>query len=108
MRTEDVRALPESARKRFYERFLMQLTIVGRIIWADEQTTSQQKVEAFKWLNEINHRVLGRLLEPSPQSLEGLPTTIEFNCRQSQLLTPGVEGAWDRALRFAIDESKKT
>lgn len=36
---------------------LFYFTIAGRGIWLDEQPTDAEKVEAFKWLNELLHRI---------------------------------------------------
>ena len=41
----------------FLESLLFSFTISGRGIWTDEQQSDKEKVEAFKWLNELNHRI---------------------------------------------------
>lgn len=41
----------------FIEILLFQFTISGRGIWSDEKSTDKDKSEAFKWLNELYHRI---------------------------------------------------
>ncbi len=41
----------------FIEMLLFQFTISGRAIWSDEESTNRDKAEAFKWLNELYHRI---------------------------------------------------
>lgn len=42
---------------KFLDDLLFYFTIAGRGIWSDEQPTEGEKVEAFKWLNELLHRI---------------------------------------------------
>ena len=42
---------------KFLDDLLFNFTIAGRGIWSDEQPTDAEKVEAFKWLNELLHRI---------------------------------------------------
>lgn len=42
---------------KFIDDLLFYFTIAGRGIWSDEQSTDTEKVEAFKWLNELMHRI---------------------------------------------------
>ena len=41
----------------FIDILLFQFTISGRAIWSDEKSTDKDKAEAFKWLNELYHRI---------------------------------------------------
>jgi RNase H-fold protein (predicted Holliday junction resolvase) len=41
----------------FCDRISQQITIAIRVIWADERISSEEKVEAIKWINEFHHRV---------------------------------------------------
>ncbi len=41
----------------FLEELLCYLTDIGREIWADDKSTDNEKVKAFKWLNELTHRI---------------------------------------------------
>jgi hypothetical protein len=45
-------------RLRFYEVLASRLTVVNRVIWADEKSSSETKVEKLKNVNEIMHRVV--------------------------------------------------
>jgi hypothetical protein len=75
---------------KFLEDLLFYLTIAGRGIWSDEQPTDAEKVEAFKWLNELLHRIWNIRLEL--QNGEGadcvttLYENIKFYGDQSTLL----------------------
>jgi hypothetical protein len=42
---------------KFFEALLFYTTISGRAIWSDDKTTDTEKVKAFKWLNELVHRI---------------------------------------------------
>lgn len=42
---------------KFLDYLLFNFTIAGRGIWSDEHPTDAEKVEAFKWLNELLHRI---------------------------------------------------
>jgi len=41
----------------FLELLLFSFTVSARGIWSNEELLDQDKVEAFKWLNELNHRI---------------------------------------------------
>jgi hypothetical protein len=41
----------------FFEALLFYFTISSRRIGADDKTTDTEKVAAFKWLNEVTHRI---------------------------------------------------
>ncbi len=41
----------------FLELLIFQFTVSAREIWSDEHPPDRDKVEAFKWLNEQNHRI---------------------------------------------------
>jgi hypothetical protein len=56
-----VAALDEAHRRRFYETLAMNLTVSARAIWSDEDLSDAEKVDQLKWLNEIQHRVIGQL-----------------------------------------------
>ena len=42
---------------KFLDDLLFYFTIAGRGIWSDDKPTDAEKVEAFKWLNELLHRI---------------------------------------------------
>lgn len=45
----------------FYEMLAHNLTVSTRSIWSDDRLTDAMKVEQLKWMNEIQHRVIGML-----------------------------------------------
>ncbi len=51
--------ITEENRNLFCIRFLYEMTPVGRGVWSNDSTSDSQKSEALKWINEINHRILG-------------------------------------------------
>jgi hypothetical protein len=49
-----------SFQKEFIENFLKQSTIMNRCFWDNNEhnlTTNKETIEAFKWSNELNHRL---------------------------------------------------
>jgi len=46
----------------FYTSFANRLTIANRVVWSNKEINLADQVEQLKWLNEIMHRVLNRLL----------------------------------------------
>lgn len=59
-------AFDDGRRRWFYETLAQNLTVCVRAIWADERLLDAQKVEQMKWLNEIQHRVIGKLRAAEP------------------------------------------
>jgi hypothetical protein len=59
-----VASFDDGRRRRFYETLAHHLTVCARAIWSDEQLSDAEKVEQMKWLNEIQHRVTGKLRSP--------------------------------------------
>ncbi|MFT3680646.1 MAG: hypothetical protein QM791_10265 [Ferruginibacter sp.] len=53
---EQLNILSTSDKIKFFEALLFCFTITGRAIWSDDKATDTEKVEAFKWLNELCHR----------------------------------------------------
>jgi hypothetical protein len=45
----------------FYEKLALNITISVRAIWSDEGYTDTEKIEAMKWLNEIQHRIVSKI-----------------------------------------------
>jgi len=77
--------------------FLHELTIVGRIVWADEELNPLDKVCGLKWINEINHRVINVMLSQR-EDLEPLKAQIKSHADQSEAIRFDVGQAWKRAL----------
>lgn len=75
---------------KFIEELLFYYTIAGRGIWSDEQPSDAEKVEAFKWLNELLHRIWN--IRSKLQNGEGdefvtrLYDNMKFYGEQSSLL----------------------
>jgi hypothetical protein len=63
---EAVAAFDENRRRWFYETLAHNLTVCVRAIWSDEKLSDAGKVEQMKWLNEIQHRVTGKLRAAKP------------------------------------------
>jgi len=69
---------------------LYYFTITGRGIWSDDQWSDTEKVEAFKWLNELTHRtwnIKRRVHENENDSITDLYDHLKFYAKQSDLLS---------------------
>ena len=93
---------PES-RNEFLLALLFELTIVGRMIWAEDELTDPRKQEALKWLNEINHRILNVHNNPDI-SLAALQKTIQHHVTQGAIPDGWVTFAWNRAVFKVQDD----
>lgn len=86
----DLFALPLQDKTSFLELFLFSFTISARGIWSDGQSTDAEKVEAFKWLNELNHRIWNIRSELKKgldnDSINRLYENLKFYGEQSALL----------------------
>ena len=88
---------------KFLDDLLFYFTIAGRGIWSGEQPTDAEKVEAFKWLNELLHRIWN--IRAGLQNGEGvdfvtrLYDNMRFYGEQSTLLrshlVPTILGAFN-------------
>ena len=90
------------ARRRVYEKLWLELTIVGRMVWASE-FDELDKLEGLKWLNEIQHRVWGAHADPGRISPTDLYATIQHHAAQTSALSAVVEAACARSLRGLPD-----
>jgi hypothetical protein len=83
-------ALLQADRIKFLEDLLFYFTIGGRGIWSDEQSTDAEKVEAFKWLNELIHRIWNIRFELQQNNendfVKRLYENMKFYGEQSSLL----------------------
>lgn len=65
-------------------------TVSVRAIWSDEQPSGKDKLEAFKWLNELNHRIWNIRFDIKNgienDSIERLYENMKFYGEQSALL----------------------
>jgi hypothetical protein len=75
---------------KFLEALLFYFTITSRGIWSDDKPTDADKVEAFKWLNELSHRIWNLLFElqrdEDSDSITRLFENMKFYGKQSGLL----------------------
>jgi len=63
---EAIAAFDDNRRRCFYETLAHNLTVCARTIWSDEQLSDAEKVDQMKWLNEIQHRVTGKVGASEP------------------------------------------
>jgi hypothetical protein len=74
----------------FLQLLLFHFTIMGRGIWSDEKSTDSNKMEAFKWLNELAHRIWNIIFElrqcQDNDSISRLYENMKFYSDQSSLL----------------------
>ena len=74
----------------FLEVLLFQFTITGRGIWSDDQPSDLEKVEAFKWLNELSHRIWNMRSDlqrgEKDDSIVRLYGNMKYYAEQSNLL----------------------
>lgn len=54
---DELGTLTQLDKTKFLDDLLFYFTIAGRGICSDEQPTDTEKVNAFKWLNELLHRI---------------------------------------------------
>ncbi|RPD43411.1 hypothetical protein [Paracnuella aquatica] len=87
---EELSTLANPDKVRFLEELLFYFTISSRGIWSDEKVSEFEKVEAFKWLNELCHRIWNIKFElqreESNDSITRLYENMKFYREQSELL----------------------
>ncbi len=75
---------------KFHEILLFTFTIAGRGIWSDDSQTDNEKVNAYKWLNELLHRIWNIHFDlqdaQADHSIDRLAGNIKFYGEQSDLL----------------------
>lgn len=54
---DELHTLSRLDKIKFLEELLYYFTIAGRGIWSDDQLSEFEMIEAFKWLNELTHRI---------------------------------------------------
>jgi hypothetical protein len=74
----------------YIESLLFNFTITGRGIWSDEHYNDTEKVNAFKWLNELSHRVFNMLYRlrqgNDADIINSLYNNLKYHSEQSDLL----------------------
>lgn len=87
---DELRTLSRSDKIQFLEYLLFYFTIAGRGIWSDDQLSDSEKIEAFKWLNELTHRVWNIQFdlqrEEDDDSIVRLYENMKFYSEQSKTL----------------------
>lgn len=82
--------LPTHRKIKFLETLMFYFTISARGIWSDDKSSDAEKIEAFKWLNELSHRIWNLLFEiqrgEDSDSIVRLYENIKFYGKQSGLL----------------------
>lgn len=96
-------ALNAAHTKAFCIRLWLELTIVGRGIWADGAGDAASQLNQFKWLNEIQHRVWGAHADSRDGALAHLLERIASHCAQA----PGLEREVGAALHRALDHASR-
>ena len=87
------------ARRRVYEQLWFELTIVGRDIWSRQDLQASEKLDGFKWRNEIQHRVWGAHANAAGYLPTDLYSTILHHAAQASALKDTVALACVRLLR---------
>ena len=87
---DELYALTIHKKMKFLEALLFYFTITSRGIWSDDKPSDAEKVEAFKWLNELSHRIWNLLFElqrgEDSDSITRLHENMKFYGEQSGLL----------------------
>ncbi len=87
----ELSALAISDKIVFMEMLLFNFTITGRAIWSEGQQSDSIKVEAFKWLNELSHRIWNILFDlrrgENNDSITRLYDHMKLYAEQSHLLS---------------------
>ena len=75
---------------KFLEELLFYFTLAGRGIWSDDKPSDPEKIEAFRWLNELSHRIWNIRSElqqnEDTESFTRLYENMKFYAEQSDLL----------------------
>jgi hypothetical protein len=75
---------------KFLEVLLFYFTLAGRGIWSNDTQTDAEKIDAFKWMNELLHRIWNIHFElhqgKDHDSIKRLFGNMKFYGEQSDLL----------------------
>ena len=97
-----VSAFDERHRRLFYETLAMNLTVSARAVWSDEALSDSEKVDQLKWLNEILHRVIGKLRTPrSWPDAEFFSGVLQARVNESPAIAGHVDWAVKQSFAFA-------
>lgn len=96
---DKVIALTGPNAKAFCIQLWQELTLVGRVIGSDKTADPASQLNAFKWLNEIQHRVWGAHASDREDALAHMLDRLMSHCEQERVLAYEVSAALDRAFR---------
>lgn len=99
---EKLKTLSEKDKIQFIEELLFYFTLTVRGIWSDEKLSDLEKASAFKWLNELTHRIWNirsNLKDGEDnQIISRLYENVKFYAEQSEVLRmhlgPTIFGAY--------------
>ncbi|GEM_PF-2442001 len=87
---DDLFKATTQTRLNYIEALLFYFTITGRGIWSDEDFNDAEKLDAFKLLNELSHRVFNILhklkIGNDDDTVMSLYNNLKFYSEQSELL----------------------
>ncbi|WP_343691319.1 hypothetical protein [Chitinophaga sp.] len=88
---DELYTLTTQKKVKFLEALIFYFTITARGIWSDDKSSDAEKVGAFKWLNELSHRIWNLRFElqrgEDNDSIVRLYENIQFYGEQSGLLS---------------------
>ena len=108
---EKVTMMDDAQRIRFYESLAHSLTISIRSVWSDDNLSEKEKVDRIKWINEISHRVINRIIDlryqPSTWSDLDMWEMIKHNVKQHEGIKGEVAWALNHSLKVTTEFGKK-
>lgn len=104
---EQLPALSASDRQLFYTRFAHELTIDFRAVGFDEDLASESIIESLKKINELQHRILGRIMALH-QGNDTSPEADFIGMVQARAKNSDIPGEIGRALQTAWRTTVKT
>ena len=108
---EKVSLMDEVQRICFYESLAHSLTISIRSVWSDNDLSDKEKVDRMKWINEISHRVINRIVdlryEHSAWSDLDMWEEIKHNVKQHEGIKGEVAAALKLSLQRVLEFEKK-
>ncbi len=73
----------------FLEKIPLLITIAIRDVWLDDKASDAEKVEAMKWINEFNHRLLNTMFsfksEPKDDAIQAVYDNVLYYARQDDI-----------------------
>ena len=94
--------IPDEGRLAYCERLAIDMTVMNRAIWSDENLTLEQQLNGLKWSNEFLHRLWGIIWElrrDKNEAFDRLIPHVEFHVEQAPELSSLLPGA----MRICLD-----